>query len=135
MRILLMDFDDSMKLLKNIDTTIHTNKQVIYKTIGSLNIYKDEQHCETCFKCMDCIDCIGGDDYNHWLVLSGRNNNMGLTQTPCWKSFESTDGCIRIDSRFCYSNQPYYNHIACLLYTSDAAPRIERCRSRWSPYH
>ena len=25
--------------------------------------------------------------------------------------------------------------IACLLYTSDAARRIERCRSRWSPYH
>ena len=23
----------------------------------------------------------------------------------------------------------------CLLYTSDAARRIERCRSRWSPYH
>ena len=23
----------------------------------------------------------------------------------------------------------------CLLYTSDAAERIERCRSRWSPYH
>ena len=27
-------------------------------------------------------------------------------------------------------------HLAvCLLYTSDAAERIERCRSRWSPYH
>ena len=25
--------------------------------------------------------------------------------------------------------------IGCLLYTSDAAERIERCRSRWSPYH
>ena len=25
--------------------------------------------------------------------------------------------------------------IVCLLYTSDAARRIERCRSRWSPYH
>ena len=24
---------------------------------------------------------------------------------------------------------------ACLLYTSDAARRIRRCRSRWSPYH
>ena len=24
---------------------------------------------------------------------------------------------------------------SCLLYTSDAAERIERCRSRWSPYH
>ena len=23
----------------------------------------------------------------------------------------------------------------CLLYTSDACRRIERCRSRWSPYH
>ena len=23
----------------------------------------------------------------------------------------------------------------CLLYTSDAGRRIERCRSRWSPYH
>ena len=26
-----------------------------------------------------------------------------------------------------------YEH--CLLYTSDAADEIERCRSRWSPYH
>ena len=26
-----------------------------------------------------------------------------------------------------------YRH--CLLYTSDACRRIERCRSRWSPYH
>ena len=25
--------------------------------------------------------------------------------------------------------------VACLLYTSDAGRRIERCRSRWSPYH
>ena len=24
---------------------------------------------------------------------------------------------------------------SCLLYTSDACRRIERCRSRWSPYH
>ena len=29
-------------------------------------------------------------------------------------------------------NQPF---TSCLLYTSDAARRIERCRSRWSPYH
>ena len=32
------------------------------------------------------------------------------------------DGCIRI-------------LVTCLLYTSDAAERIRRCRSRWSPSH
>jgi hypothetical protein len=103
-----MDFDNSIKLSKNIDTTIHMNKQVVYKTIGSLNIYKDEQDCETCFKCMDCI---GSHDYNDWLVFSGRKNNLGLSQTPDWNSFESTDVCIRIDcSSFC-SNRRYYNDI------------------------
>ena len=27
------------------------------------------------------------------------------------------------------------NVVSCLLYTSDRCRRIERCRSRWSPYH
>src|SRR5665647_3251567 len=32
-------------------------------------------------------------------------------------------------------NSPITLYIFCLLYTSDACRRIERCRSRWSQYH
>ena len=33
-----------------------------------------------------------------------------------------------------YKRDKLTRHLVCLLYTSDAA-EIERCRSRWSPYH
>jgi len=104
-----MDFDNSMKLSKNIvDTEIHLNKPA-YKTIGSLNIYKHEheEECEISFKCM------GGDNYNDWIVVSGRkNNNGGLSHTLSWKYLESNKECINIDSSYCYSNQSYYTHLA-----------------------
>ena len=38
-------------------------------------------------------------------------------------------------SGIAYAKAVVEQHSICLLYTSDAAERIERCRSRWSPYH
>ena len=41
----------------------------------------------------------------------------------------------RNNSTLCWSSTRTVNYSICLLYTSDAARRRLRCRSRWSPYH
>jgi hypothetical protein len=116
-----MDFVDSMKVLDNKDTTnINTNTQV-YKTIGSLNFYKDEQTYMPCFK------CNGMGDYNIDAFFSGtmnnnnNNNNNNVSQTRGWNSSESNDTCMTIDGTYCHSNQSYYNDLVKHIFVNNGA--------------
>ena len=50
----------------------------------------------------------------------------------------SANGTFYIDGLSTFNDDSQFDGemtSTCLLYTSDAARRIERCRSRWSPYH
>ena len=52
-----------------------------------------------------------------------------------WCPFDTIDS--EFTKQISKQNKVIATHISmgCLLYTSDACRRIERCRSRWSPYH
>ena len=62
------------------------------------------------------VEILGVEEKNFWKDRKGAGINSIRTK----KAIKESDVII---VKFC------------LLYTSDAARRIERCRSRWSPYH
>ena len=63
----------------------------------------------------------------HWVETAGTGSSGGGGITAVEKDSSPTLGG-NLDAN---SN----NITNCLLYTSDGCRRIERCRSRWSPYH